>query len=132
MKFHDVVTLADESPEFLRVADSLAELKEADMRLVNICSKSIVQSPQGDKAKILSFLATSSFVSIASLFRGLLKEEPEAVKSFVDGISESDMQSPAGKILSEKIRMFYTFRLISNTFDDQNLLKLKKALNNND
>jgi hypothetical protein len=132
MKLHDVLTLADESPKFLRVADSLADLKEADMRLVNICSKSIIQSHQEDRSKIFSFLATSSFVSIASLFRGLLREDPEAVYSFIGAISESDMQTPAGKILSEKIRMFYTFRLISNTFDDQNLLKLKKALNNND
>ena len=126
MKYHDIVSIATENIDLLNVADSCYAFKKADMAMMRLVSNIVLTLDFEQKNKVMFFLATARFVSLSVLFSGLIKENSKAVHDFFD---VEDSESALGRIINEKLRLFYTLKLISSTFDDENLLNLKKAFN---
>lgn len=132
MKYHDVVTIADEEPDFLRVADECSRLKQSDFTKIKAISDIVCAVDESNKGKVMFFMATSSFTSVSSMLKIAIREDERATRKFFGSISEVDLDSPVGRVLAGKLKLFYALKIISSTFDDQNLLNLKKAFTNDD
>lgn len=132
MKYHDVVSIAGESLDILRVADDCSDLRQADPSKIKVVSDIITSVDDTKRAKALAFIATSSFVSLSILFNGAIKENPTATRKFFDSISADALNNSVGRVLVEKLKFFYAIKIIASTFDDQNLLNLKKAFSDNE
>lgn len=132
MKYHDVVSIADEQKDFLKIADECSNLKQSDYTKIKAISDIVCAVDESGKGKVMTFMATSSFTSMSSMLKSAIREDERATRKFFDSITESDLDSPVGRVLIGKLKLFYTLKIISSTFDDQNLLNLKKAFTNDD
>ncbi|MCY9860949.1 hypothetical protein OTK49_00140 [Vibrio coralliirubri] len=132
MKYHDVVSIAGESLDILRVADDCSMLRQADPSKIKTVSDIITSVDDTQRAKVLGFIATSSFVSLSILFNGVIKENSTATRKFFDSIDDAALSNSVGRVLNEKLKFFYAIKIIASTFDDQNLLNLKKVFTDNE
>ncbi|KDM90838.1 hypothetical protein [Photobacterium galatheae] len=132
MKYHDVVSIANETPHFLSVADDCSNLNPSDHKKIKAISGIICAADESHKPQVLAFLATTSFLSVSAMLKEALNEDVEATEKFFDSITNQDLDTAAGRVLSEKLRLYYALKIISNTFDDQNLLNLKKSFSNDE
>lgn len=133
IKFYDAELISKEDLSLLKSADECAGIYEdSDINKIKIISNLIVNVNTNRWSQILAFIATSSFVSISILFKGAISEDSRSVKKFFDSLTYKDFDCSAGKIIIKKLNLFYTLKTISSAFDDQNLLELKKAFNENE
>lgn len=132
MKFSDAVMLAGETPELLETADTLYGLKNLSKQEINTCSAHIINGNMSDKHTIIFLLNRASLLSLSLLFKQILTTNSGALKNYLARKKGNENLLSNSQVQREKIKLYYTFRLIASTFNDHNLLKLKKALNDND